>query len=437
MVHVITRTGPVTIGDFSSGYPTTTTSGSPVVADPGQPIRNYHPARLSPDKVWAQQPAVRKVVSYAARQVGAVSLHLMLKESEDVRRRDSDSYAERVWRKPAGAIGGQTMSSVLAAYTVDRMISDVSCIVFARDQLVRIPPHRLTIIADYLGRVTGLEVRRDDAEPLDITNAPKAFGFGWSAGGAGGVPATTTLAAILEEARRAVEWRTQQWDQSVKQPGLLTRPLEAPKWNEGHRDRFLESWQKWKAADATGTPILEHGMDYKELKGISPRDAQDVEGRQLTDAEVSSFFHIPPELTGAREANFANVTAFRRMLYGPVLGPVLKQFAQEFNNGLLPAMDDRPNAYFAFDVKGAMQASPEEQARTYQTEVGGPIKTVAEARAELDLPFIEGTDQLITPLNVTTGGQASPTDSGDQNRSDAPDGVRPEAPAPSDENPAT
>ncbi len=41
--------------------------------------------------------------------------------------------------------------------------------------------------------------------------------------------------------------------------------------------------------------------------------------------------------------------------------------------------------------------------------------TRAESRAKLNLPYLEGTDELITPLNVLVGGQASPTDSGSQN----------------------
>lgn len=425
---------PVTIGNFGNGFPSVTTAGDLVVPDPGIPLKNYHPAALSPAKVWGEQPAVRKVVGYAARQVGAVSLHLMLKDAENARKRDSDSKAERVWRRPAGTIGGQTMSSILQSYVVDRMLSDVSCLLYVNDTLVRIPPQRLQISADFLGRVTKIEVIPDEGEPLDITAAPKAFGFGWSANGAGGVPATGTLANMLEEARRAVQWRSAQWDHAVKQPAVLTRPVES-KWNDKERIRFNEEWKKWKRGDADGTPILEGGMDYKELRGPSPRDAQDVESRQLTDAEVSSFFHIPPELTGAREASFANITALRRMLYGPVLGPVLKQFEQEFTNGLLPSMDSRAGAYFAFDVQGAMSGSFDEQVATYSKATGGPFMTRAEARADLDLPYLEGTEELVVPKNVSEGGQASPEDSGEQNVSDDPGATPFTAPAPSDENP--
>jgi hypothetical protein len=42
--------------------------------------------------------------------------------------------------------------------------------------------------------------------------------------------------------------------------------------------------------------------------------------------------------------------------------------------------------------------------------------TVNEARSRQNLPTHDGGDDLITPLNVTKGGQASPQDSGTQNR---------------------
>ena len=45
-----------------------------------------------------------------------------------------------------------------------------------------------------------------------------------------------------------------------------------------------------------------------------------------------------------------------------------------------------------------------------QSAVGGPWMTRNEARARLNLPPVEGGDELIVPLNVIAGGQASPND---------------------------
>ena len=50
-----------------------------------------------------------------------------------------------------------------------------------------------------------------------------------------------------------------------------------------------------------------------------------------------------------------------------------------------------------------------------QSATGGPWMTRNEARAMQNRPPLEGGDDLIVPLNVIAGGQASPNDSGSQN----------------------
>ena len=244
------------------------------------------------------------------------------------------------------------------------------------------------------------------------------------------MPSLVTLAEILNEQRRAVAWRNAQWERSPKLNGYLQRPV-GPKWGKPERDEFLQGWRDFRDGKAGGTPLLEDGMEYKTFtSSISPRDAQEIEGRQLTDIEVCSFFHIAPELVGARQGSFSSVAAYRQMLYGATgVGPLITELEQAFNAHIAAALDPTPGLYLDLDRGAAIDGSFMEQASIIQTSVGGPIMTRAEGRAKLDLPHIDGTDELITPLNVTEGGQASPTDSGSQNeKPDAPD--RP--PRPSD-----
>jgi hypothetical protein len=62
------------------------------------------------------------------------------------------------------------------------------------------------------------------------------------------------------------------------------------------------------------------------------------------------------------------------------------------------------------NVASKLRGSFEEQASLLQTAVGGPYMTRAEARTVQNLPHLDGTDELIVPLNVVVGGLASPTD---------------------------
>ena len=85
---------------------------------------------------------------------------------------------------------------------------------------------------------------------------------------------------------------------------------------------------------------------------------------------------------------------------------------------MVPSVDSTDGIYAEIDREAAMNGSFAEQATYLQTAVGGPFMSRAEARGRVNLPHVDGTDELIVPLNVTEGGQASPTDSGSQNRKD-------------------
>jgi len=403
----------VTIG---SGYPTQTTWGTTITTpDAGVPLYDYSPTPTDPLTLWKTQPSLRKVVSFAARELAMVPWHAYQRVDDTDRRRRASSPAENILSRPAPHVDGYQLMQALA---VDFMIYDLCVAVLADGELTRIPPGLISIKSDHLGRVTTIKIKTPHGqEDVDITDAPKIATWGWHPSKAGGVSPMHTLAATLDESRRAIEWRTTQWNAMPKVAGFLQRPATARKWDPTSRDRFLETWRNWRSNPGAGTPILEEGMEYHTVgNDLNPKSAQDLDGRRLTDAEVASAYFIPPELVGARAGNFSNVDAFRQMLFGPTLGPLFVQLQQAVNNGgIVQTLDTTPRLYLEANREAAMAGSFMEQARVLQTATGGPFMTRAEGRARLNLPYIDGTDELVTPMNVTTGGQASPTDSGTQN----------------------
>lgn len=84
---------------------------------------------------------------------------------------------------------------------------------------------------------------------------------------------------------------------------------------------------------------------------------------------------------------------------------------QRINSFLLPMIGADPQqTYVEFDLTEKLKGSFEERASILQAAVGGPWMTRNEARADNNLPPVEGGDELIVPLNVVEGGQASPQD---------------------------
>jgi hypothetical protein len=107
---------------------------------------------------------------------------------------------------------------------------------------------------------------------------------------------------------------------------------------------------------------------------------------------------------------------------------LFEELKQVVNAGLVRSLDATADLYVEQDREAAINGSFLEQAKLLSTLTGGPIMTRAEGRAKLNLPHIDGTEELIVPLNVVEGGQASPQDTGSQNEGT---GTEPEGEFPS------
>lgn len=382
------------------------------VVDPGVPLVEWA-AELSNDPSWKNQPSIRKVVGFAARNIASVPMHLYEFVGEQDRRRVRDGALAEVLRRPSRA-PGETAYRFWERVLIEGLIYDRFAVrIVERDdgyELVRIPARLVTFAADALDRITSVNVRKPDGTVQELDPAGFILDAGYATKGASGTSPLKTLRDLLDEQTEAVRYRRSIWRNGARTAGVIERPANTP-WAEGARERFGRSWGNFSRGGGQegGTPVLEDGMQYKPVDAFRPKDTMDLEGRQLTDAEVAAAFHIAPELVGAREGTFSNIKAFKEMLYGPALGPYISAWEQTLDATLIPLLGT-PNQYVEANVEAKMRGSFEEQAGVLSTSVGAPWMTRNEARAKQNMSAIDGGDELITPLNVLVGGQASPQD---------------------------
>ncbi|WP_431785371.1 phage portal protein [Microbacterium maritypicum] len=364
---------------------------------------------------WRNQPSVRKVVGFIARNVASTPLHLFEFDAQFDRQRIRDGELAKLLRRPSRA-PAMTAMRFWERILIDGLLHDKWCaqIVEHADgfELVRIPASRVKFEGDWLGRIQTVKITRKDGSTLDGDPKDYILDVGYSERGANGTSPLRTLQAILNESREAVEYRRSIWKNGARVPMVIERPKEAGKFEESAFTRFKNSWQRFVkgGGEEGGTPILEDGMTLKEVTAFRPRDTLDLEGRKLTDIEVCSAYYIAPELIGAREGTFSNIKAFKDMLYGPNLGPYFTAWEQALNAALPALVAPGAEVYIEANIESKMRGSFEEQIDYISTAVGAPVLTRNEARGRLNLARIEGGDELVTPLNVLIGGQASPQD---------------------------
>src|SRR5690625_6520073 len=99
-------------------------------------IDTVHPDTVrttDPLTIWKTQPALRKVVSFIARQVASIPWHAYQRVDDTDRRRIATSPAERILEKPATLVTGYRL---LRDLVTDLLISDHACAILTDGELV-------------------------------------------------------------------------------------------------------------------------------------------------------------------------------------------------------------------------------------------------------------------------------------------------------------
>lgn len=410
--------------------PSVTYIGTPwedVAAALGYDVRNVSPAQL-----WRAQPHLRTVVEFMARNTAQLGVHTFERQLEGGRKRDSAAPVARLLDHVDGEM---TTYDLIFALVGDMSLYDAGYWWVMQDPespvgwaIRRLPPawvqpspehstpfhvgaYRVSLgSSSYLlpaakvGAKLGGVVRFGGYDPVTYRGSSSAV---------------EALRDILQEQIEATTYRAQVWKRGGRVSAVIERPVDADQWSDTAREAFRADWYSKYTGNgpgAGGTPILEDGMKLTRID-FSAQEQQYVEAAKLTRQTVASVFHVNPTMLGYMEgASYSNVKEFHGMLYSDTLGPLLRKIAQRINKHVLPIVGMDPERHYVeFNISEKLAGSFEEQAAVMSSSVGGPWLTRNEARARQNLPAVEGGDELITPLNVVTGGQASPRDTGEQN----------------------
>lgn len=375
-----------------------------------------------PASIYRQQPNLRTVISFLARNIAQLGVHTYQRVGDTDRKRDTTDPAAQTMARP-----NKTMTTYDLVYRLvaDLALWDEALWLVTEDidspsgWTIQPIPMRWVVKfkgGDLWGPSTVEVLPPGARKSTDIPMDDVIHFHGWDPDNLhrGSSPVEALKATISEQIHAAV-YREQQWTKGGRVGMVVSRPKDAPSWTADQKRKFKEILDSKlsgdNGADAGGTIIFEDGMEGKRL-GFSAKEDQFVEAAKLSFTTVCQVYHVNPTMVGLLDnANFANVKEFRRMLYGETLGPILSQLEGRLNAFLVPKLASASNLYYEFNVKEKLRGSFEEEAQYLQAAVGGPYMLRNEARARQNLPEIEGGDELIVPLNVVEGGQASPQDS--------------------------
>lgn len=372
---------------------------------------------LDPAEMWRTQPYLRIVVNFMARNIAQLALQTFERVSETDRQRVRVGGIADALRLPNRAT---TPYELVYGLVADKALYDTAYWLIApgtNAPITRLPvPWVLPKGGDLLGPKF-YEVRLNDKGEAVVVPPEQIIAFhGWHPGSlVNGSSPLNALKEVLAEQVQAGKYRELVWQRGGKVGAALSRPANAPSWSEDARKQFKADWDAnftGTGPRVGGTPLLEDGMTLTRVD-FNAHEMEFIEGARLALNTVASAYHIPPPMVGLLEnANYSNVREFRKMLYGDTLGPVIAEIEDRLNTFAVPMFDDRPDVYVEFNIAEKLQGNFEEQTAALSSAIGRPWMTADEGRATANMPALGGdAAELVTPLNVLVGGQASPRDS--------------------------
>lgn len=371
------------------------------------------------DRTYAQmyrtQPAVRTVVDFIARNVAQLSIKHYSRVSDTERKHLSGSVVETLLEKPNPYSTRYRMTRDTIA---DRLIFDDAFWVKVRLSngslgLLRIPATMVAVggqnmLAPSWYVVSPYGSMASSGQPVALEDMIHFRGYDPEDGRTGYSP-METLRRILEQDIASDEHMTGYWKHAPRNEGIIKRPLEAGEWSDEAAERFRQDLvNHYSGAANAGRPlILEEGMEWQS-DSFDPKSLAYQGGKKLTLETVCQAFHVPISMLMPQSSDWG-VDKYHEMLYADTLAPMLVEYQEDLELQLLPEFPNTAGTYLEFNLDAKMAGSFEQRHTALLGAVGGAYMTANEARAILNLPPIDGGDELrTTPGSEPAAGGEEP-----------------------------
>lgn len=160
-------------------------------------------------------------------------------------------------------------------------------------------------------------------------------------------------------------------------------------------------WRAWQA-ESNGDPlILDGGWKYDQ-PAITSTDAQFIENRIEQVRDVARIFGVPPHmLFELSEGTYSNTEQMAASFLQLCLRPWLDRWQDALTTVLLTD-DEQDDHYFEFVIDDLQRADAAGRAEIFAKLRSMGAMTANEVRAAMNMPAIEGGDELANPYTTTS-----------------------------------
>jgi len=356
--------------------------------------------------LYANSPALRSVVDVIVRNVGQLDLRLYEEIDESERQPRPDHPAALSLRYPSETVpADQFIRTMFRDYLIS---ADAVALMFA------VPGQRIGFKWLPISRVQFLGSNMFDVDTYRIYDQLSGAYSDWPASqilhwrGENpddprlGLSHLETLRSILAEEAAMQQANIELANSGMAQQTWVYRPMEAPDWTNEDRGAMEQDLANRIRRSNKLPVVLEEGMELRPM-GVSPKDAEALDLRKWIKGEVADEYGVPRGMVGLAD----NLEQARSQFYTDTLPPYCEEFTKMLNLRILVREYGWTEGCFEFNLDEKQMG--DERIKTLVSATGRAVILTNEARAKLNLPPVDGGDELVTPMNVIVGDNPKPS----------------------------
>ena len=165
---------------------------------------------------------------------------------------------------------------------------------------------------------------------------------------------------------------------------------------------------RFSGSHNAGRPMLLEGdFDWKEM-GLSPKDMDFLELKNMSARDIALCFGVPSQLVGVPDSQtYNNVSEARLALYEDTIIPLIRRVESDLNEWLAPRFGEDISVRYDID---SIPAMAERRKKTYENVVQAVREGIIsrnEARERLGYEPIDGGDDVYISANLFPLGSPS------------------------------
>ena len=138
--------------------------------------------------------------------------------------------------------------------------------------------------------------------------------------------------------------------------------------------------------------LLDQGMKYQPLDMLTLQDADAATLKTQTMKRICGLFGVPPAMIGIADQKYNNTQTMLDEFYKSTMYPTLVSIQQKLKQHLF---NGYPSLTVEFDTRNFLKGAPLDQMNFVTAAVSNGIMTPNEAREYLNMPNLDGADELL------------------------------------------